>query len=175
MDLAGLLTQERSNLLKRWRDAILETYPAGSRQFLRKEKDTFANPVGTILGQELDALFDAFTALSDDGKIKSCLENILRIRAVQDFSPSGAVAFILDLKKIVSGMVKAKGLGNGITLEVAAFNRKVDDLLLLAFDVYSGFRLKLYELRVHEVQNQVGALLKRANLVCEIPDADPAV
>lgn len=175
MDLADLLKQERTTVTKRWRNAVMETYPADSRQFLRKEKDMFANPVGTILDQELDALFDAFNGLSDTGKIKSCLENILRIRAVQDFSPSGAVAFILDLKKIVGEMVKAKGLGNGIALEVEAFNRKVDDLLLLAFDVYSGFRLKLYELRVHEAQNQVGALLKRANLVCEIPDADPAV
>ncbi len=153
----------------------METYPADSRQFLRKEKDTFANPVGTILGQELDALLDAFISRSDAGKIKGCLENILRIRAVQDFSPSGAVGFILELKRIIRELLEAKRLGNGMGVEIEAFDKSVDDLLLLAFDVYSNFRNKLYELRVHEAKNQVGRLLKRANLVCEIPDAEPDV
>lgn len=173
MDLAEILSKERSALVKRWQDAVLDTYPADSRQFFKKEKDKFANPVGSIIGQELEALFDAFVAGTQREKVVSCLENILRVRAVQDFTPSRAVAFVLSLKEIVRERIQAKGLGNGIGEGLKAFDADVDALLLLAFDVYSRCRQRLFELRVNEVRNQVGRLLQRANLICEVPDAEP--
>lgn len=173
MDLAGILSRERSSVVKRWQEAVLDTYPADSRQFFKKEKDKFANPVGSIVGQEMGALFDAFVSERDREKVASCLENILRVRAVQDFRPSEAVGFVLALKGIVRERMEAKGMENSIGEDLKKFDADVDDLLLLAFDVYSRCRQKLFELRVHEVRNQVGRLLQRANLVCEIPDAEP--
>jgi hypothetical protein len=173
MDLAGILSKERSALVKRWRDALLDTYPPDARQFFKKEKDKFANPVGSIVGQELEALFDAFVAGNERERVVSCLENILRVRAVQDFQPSRAVGFILSLKEIVRERIQTKELGNGIGEGLKAFDADVDALLLLAFDIYSRCRQRLFELRVNEVRNQVGRLLQRANLVCEIPDAEP--
>ncbi|RJR24304.1 MAG: hypothetical protein C4582_04475 [Desulfobacteraceae bacterium] len=178
MDLAGILSLERSSLIKKWQEAVLDTYPADSRQFLKKERDKFSNPVGSILENELMSLFDAFLAGPDRDKMIVCLENILRLRAVQDFSPSQAVSFVFRLKSIVRERLHAKGLEidtNGIEEDLRIFEKNIDELVLLAFDIYCRCRQKIYELRVHEVQNQVGRLLKRANLVCEIPDTEPDV
>jgi hypothetical protein len=66
-------------------------------------------------------------------------------------------------------------LGNGHSPDMDALDRQVDEVLLMAFDVYSKCRQQIYEIRVHEVKNQVGKLLERANLIVEIPETAPGV
>jgi hypothetical protein len=56
-----------------------------------------------------------------------------------------------------------------------AFDSKVDHLALLAMDVYSQCREKLYEVRVGEVKNRSFRLLQRANLLVEIPEMESGV
>jgi hypothetical protein len=46
----------------------------------------------------------------------------------------------------------------------------MDQVILLAFDIYTQCRQKISDIKVNEVRNQVGRLLERANLVCEIPE-----
>jgi len=46
MVLEHLLSQKRAAILGRWFQLILETYPADTSRFLKKEKDRFVNPVG---------------------------------------------------------------------------------------------------------------------------------
>ena len=57
--------------------------------------------------------------------------------------------------------------------ETANPENRIDDIALLAFDIYSQCRQKIYEIRVNEVKNQLGSLLKRANLTFEIPEQEP--
>ncbi|MFH1293539.1 MAG: RsbRD N-terminal domain-containing protein, partial [Pseudomonadota bacterium] len=102
-----------------------------------------------------------------------CLENIIRIRSIQDFKPSQAIGFVLQLKKLVREMLESKAPINGLSGELQAFENRIDDIALLAFDIYSQCRQKIYEIRVNEVKNQLGRLLKRANLTFEIPEQEP--
>ena len=53
------------------------------------------------------------------------------------------------------------------------FETKIDELALLAFDIYMTHKKKLYEIRANQAKNQVSKLLERAGLVCEIPPWDP--
>ena len=39
------------------------------------------------------------------------LDGIIRIRSIQDFTPSEAVGFIFDLKTVIRGVVDAEGRG----------------------------------------------------------------
>ncbi|MBW2047887.1 MAG: RsbRD N-terminal domain-containing protein, partial [Deltaproteobacteria bacterium] len=119
---------------------------------------------------EIETLYDEIIRGEDPDRISSSLDTIIRIRAVQDFQPSGALAFVLQLKQIVR---EAVGASHGEEMET--LDRRVDDTLLLAFDVYSACRQKLAEIRVNEVRNQVGRLLEKANLIKEIPDQSPAL
>ncbi len=164
MDLEKQLRDRKRAIIRRWFDLIMETYPEDSRRFLKKEKDLFSNPVGQTVRQELEDLFDGMISGGDQEKIHGCLENIIRIRAVQDMKPSEAVGFVLLLKRLV------RQEGGGASESLAEFDDRIDQLALTAFDIYSKCRHKIYQLRVNEVQNQVGRLLKRANLVYEIPD-----
>lgn len=170
MNLENLLSDKRSKIVKRWRNAIISSYPEDSRSFLRREKSQFANPVGNIVGKEIEALYDGVIKGAPAADIANRLETVIRIRAVQDFTPSQAVGFVLELKGIIR-----EEAGAGQSREMQAVDHRIDEVLLLAFDVYSKCRQKLYDIRVHEVKNQVGRLLERANLIVEIPEQAPGL
>ena len=170
MNIDKLLAEKKSKIIKKWRDAIIQSYPEDSQGFLKREKSQFANPVGLIISKEIETLYDEIIKGDNTEKISSCLDSIIRIRAVQDFKPSRAVAFVLQLKQIIK-----EELGNGHSDEMQLLDNRIDDVTLLAFDVYSACRQKISEIRVNEVKNQVGKLLERANLISEIPEQRPAL
>ena len=173
MKLENVLAEKRSKIIKKWRNAIIETYPNETQRFIRKEKNQFSNPVGLILKEEIEILYDEVTGAGDRKRISSCLDNIIRIRAVQDFKPSQAIAFVLQLKRLIREEVKEKAPENGHSSELDTLEDRIDDTALQAFDIYSQCRQKIYEIRVNEVRNQVGRLLEKANLTCEIPELAP--
>jgi hypothetical protein len=53
---------------------------------------------------------------------------------------------------------------------LAAFERRIDGMALLCFDVYSECRQKLSDIRVNELRNQSHRLLKMAGLAYELPE-----
>ncbi len=175
MSLENLLSDKRSNIIKKWRAVIIETYPGDTQRFLRKEKDQFANPVGFVIGKEIESLYDELITGGEIEKISACLDSIIRVRAVQDFRPSDAVGFVLKLKKVIREELGGKAPMNGLSGEIRVLEDRIDYIALLAFDIYSRCRQEIYEIRVKEVKNHLGKLLKQANLTIEIPENKPDI
>ncbi len=173
MSLEKLLLDKRSAIIKKWRNLIVGTYPIDTQRFLKKEKDRFANPVGQTIAEDLENLYDGLVKGGDLDKLSSDLDNIIRIRAVQDFKPSQAIGFVLQLKGLIRDELKKKGQENGLVREIEALEDSIDNVALRAFDIYVKCRQKLYDIRVKEAKNQVERLLKRANLTIEIPEHEP--
>ncbi|MBW1681852.1 MAG: RsbRD N-terminal domain-containing protein [Deltaproteobacteria bacterium] len=173
MDLQRQLEEKKSSILKKWLEFIIGSYPRESRRFLTKEKDRFSNPVGQVIAERTEALYDGLISGGDEQVIVPCLEDILRIRAVQDLKPSQAVGFVLQLKQVVRQVLQ-KGVDGAVpSAALREFENRVDETALLAFDVYTRHKQKIYNIRVDEVKRQVTRLLKRANLVYEIPEMGP--
>ena len=172
MSLQNLLLQKRSPIVKKWCDLILQTYPEQSQAFLRKQKDRFANPVGCTIFEGIESIYDELVGEADSDKISLFLDNIVRVRAIQDFSPSRAVGFVFGLKKIIKDELESEIRQEGISEEWAAFESRIDSLALLCFDIYTECRQKIFDIRVNEVRNQSARLLKMAGLVYEIPDTE---
>jgi len=168
-----LLKQEQNAILNRWLRLILETYNPESASRLLKEKNQFSNPVGHTLRQGLEGVYAELSGELRPDKMRSYLDMIIRIRAVQEFSPARAVAFVFLLKNIIREESKKEAWTNLISQEdLVEFEQKVDEMALLAFNVYSDCRERLYELRVNEVKNRSFRLLQRANLLAEIPESE---
>ena len=165
MNLDSILSENRSTLIKKWQEAIIQTYPKETQKFLTREKSQFANPVGLIITKDVEILFDELVKGEDTEKIFSSLDKIIRIRAVQDFKPSHAVGFVLQLKSILR-----ETLEEGNSAEMHLLEDRIDAAALLAFDVYSQCRQQLNDIRVNEIRNEYGRLLERANLIKEIPE-----
>jgi len=169
MNLSELLAQNRSSIVKKWCDLVLDTYPKQSRNFLSKQKDRFANPVGRSIFEGIESVYDELVDEADADKITLFLDNIIRVRAIQEFSPSQAVGFIFGLKKVIKDELESEIRQEGISEEWAAFDSRIDSLALLCFDVYTKCRQEIFDIRVNEVKNQSSRLLKMAGLAYEIP------
>jgi hypothetical protein len=174
MDLLEHLARKKNAVVKLWFDRLMATYPADTAQFLRSQKDAFANPVGQNSLQSLDGIFDHILKDSDRNSATSILDPIIRIRAIQDFTPSRAIGFVFDLKGILQEMVPADAAGPEARKALAELHRRIDKLGLLAFDLYMQCREKIYDLKANEMRKRTLSAFDRAGLIKE-PDNDQAV
>ncbi len=165
MTLQEILIQKREDLIEKWFESILATYPKDSRSFFKKQKNRFANPMGHNIHEGVCDLFDVIVNEACNAeKADPFLDRIIRIRAIQDFSPSQAIVFIFDIKRLIRETVSTGG-DPRLAEEMALLERSLDEMALQAFDVYMRCREKLFELRVNEVRNLMIGALERANLV----------
>jgi len=173
MNLKKILSQKRSAIQQRWLQLTLETYPKDTLRFLKKQKNRFANPVGSTISKEIENIYEELLKGIDVERVSPILERIIKIRAIQDFTPSQAVSFIFLLKRVIQEELKTEIRENRLSDEVLIFESSIDDLALLGFDIYSKCREKIYELRSKEAKNQVSRLLQKAGLISEIPEWEP--
>jgi ferredoxin len=152
MVLENLLLQNKTTILKRWFDLILETYPADAVTLMRKEQNQFKNPVGATFSREIETLFKQLCEGGQNGECQTSLDAILKIRSVQDFSPSKAVGFIFQLKKAIEETLKSEICREQNIEAWRAFQSRIDALALQAFDVYMGCREKICEIRVNQAK-----------------------
>ena len=165
--LNDLLKQHKAGILKEWVDALTDSYHDDTSKFLKKQNDAFANPVGKAIFQGLASLLDELATGMDYQKIKSALDPVVRIRAVQDFSPSQAVAFIFSLKKIIRKKLKKGSNANNFTDDFLLIEMKIDKLAMIAFDIYMECREKINELKANELRNMTFKALERAGLLTD--------
>jgi len=171
IDFKKQLIEKKAAILKKWFDAVADTYPDNTSSFLKKQKARFANPVGYNLAEGLEGLFDALLQGLIPDTVSAFLDSIVRIRAIQDFAPSEALAFIFQVKKIVRQELGAEFLKQQrMTEELAAFDSAVDDLALFSFDIYMKCREKIYELKANEARNMTFRLLQQAKLIVDDQD-----
>ncbi len=161
--LKDILKSKRSEILKSWSQYIRDTYPPETSRFLHSQPNEFANPVGAAIGRVTDQLFD-FLVEKDLPweKAAHVLDDVVRLRAVQEFSPSHAVGFIFLLKRAVRNAVLGELQAKELWPDLLAFESKVDNLALTAFDLYMKCREKIYELRATEIRNRTSRILERA-------------
>ncbi|MGI6552599.1 MAG: hypothetical protein GX779_07420 [Clostridia bacterium] len=164
MRMEEFLFSYREEVFDRWFQGVFAEYAPETARFLRNEKDQFANPVGHALYEGLEGLYRELLLEKASPQIHLYLEKILQVRAVQDFAPSQAVSFVLRLKEVVREEVKKREPQVKVTVESwLAFEEKVDSLVLLAFDVYSQYRERLYEIKVKELKNSIEVFRRRLN------------
>ena len=152
MVLENLLSQNQKAILKRWFDLILETYPGETASLMRKDRNQFTNPVGFTISKEIEALFKGLLGDINLAGLSTSLSAILKIRSIQDLSPSQAVGFIFLLKKAIGETIQGEGQKETIQDEWLRFQSKIDELALHAFDVYMDCRERISEIRVKKAQ-----------------------
>lgn len=168
MNLTNLLSEKKDAILKRWFDEILSVYPVQTSNFLKTQKDPFANPVGQTIFHGIEDIFNEILNSEADSKnISSFLENVIRISAIQEFTASKAMGFIFSLKKAVRDALNKEINEGSLYPELLILDERIDKIALLSFDIYMKSREKLYEIKANEVKNMTFNLLRRANLVTE--------
>ncbi len=163
--LSDLLDRQRTTLLKRWFQLIVESYPPDTAGFLRDEKDPFLNPVGSTLSREIDVVFDEIVRETDSDRLSESLDNVIKIRAVQEFTPSQAVQFLFLLKAVLREGLKGAPDSQQLYGELFEVESRIDRAALIAFDLYLRRREKIHEIRTRELRERSGWLMERMNRI----------
>ncbi|GAB6175377.1 RsbRD N-terminal domain-containing protein [Desulfobaculum senezii] len=175
MKLAELLTTRRDDILERWFDLIVKTYPGLSSIFLKKDHP-WGNPVGVNIKTAISGIYDELLQDEASDRLAPLIDTVVRIRAVQEYSPSEATAIFMLLKHVVreaaSKEVEESGeaLSQECIQDLWDFESNVDTVVLIAFDIYTKCREKLFELRLNDSKQRFSGLLRRAGLVCDFSE-----
>ena len=152
--LRKLLSENKSLIVNAWTQLIIESYASETSKFLKLEKDQFNNPVGHIITKNAEAIFDEIIKEENTGEIISLLDDIVKIRAVQDFPPSIAVNFIYLLKKVIKDKLADEMKDKNLLNEYLDFDLVIDQAALTAFNLYMNAREKIFSIRVNELKSK---------------------
>ena len=163
MMLRELLQNREDAILERWLREALAAYPEESSALFARQKDPFANPVGHSLRAGMAGIFKAVLDGMDQEKIHECLVEMIKIRAVQQFSASQALSFIFSLKEAVRVELEKPTGDSRFSTELTEFERDIDRIVLAAFDIFVQCREQVHELRINEVKRQVSWVVEKLN------------
>jgi hypothetical protein len=175
MNLNDLLSEKKSSIVQKWFDAIIDNYPDDSSHFLKKQKDQFLNPIGNTISRNIEGLFDEILHDAASEQIFPFLDDVIKIHAIQDFSPSKAVSFMSLLKPVVREALGSDIARHSLSAELQSFEANIDNLTFLSFDIYMKCRERIFELRVNEIKTMTFRLLKRANLIAEVEEHESEI
>ena len=172
MGLRNLLENKKSSIINKWFEFVTETYAPDAALFFKNQGDGFLNPVGGTTRNILEKLFEAILEKADADGIAVTLEPLIKIRAVQNFSPSKAVGFLFVLKTILRKELK-KELKNINPEELELIDTRIDSLALIGFDVFMQCREKIYDLKTNTERSKIYTAFARAGLIKEIAADEP--
>ena len=151
MELSEALSNRKKEILSLWIERTLDSYAAPG--FFKSSTDPFANPVGVNIASGLTTLFDLLLGKSNQQDYLKPLDQVVRIRAVQEFTPSQAVAPFLELKWVVKQVFSGNQETRPLLAALDAFDCDIDRMALAAFDIYTDCREQLYRNRIQELKS----------------------
>lgn len=161
--LKDLLVSKRWAIEKRWMDHILDSYPKDTRDFLKSQSNRFANPVGASIAGFVEKLYDWLIQGVDSQPEALCssLDEVIRIRAVQDFCPADAVGFIFLVKPAIRETLHSEIVKQNLFEELFSLEARIDSIALLAFDIYVQCRERIFDLKANEIRRRTSRMLER--------------
>ena len=154
-----VIAEHRDEILKRWIDHTMEGYPEETAKFLRSKTDPFANPVGAGLREGLEILLDGVLRGVEPEELSSAMDRVIRVRAVQELSPSTAVGFIFDLRGLLRDFFSGTNAGTKESFDI--IDQRIEHLGMYAFDVYMSCREQMWAIRAQEIRNQSVGIMER--------------
>jgi hypothetical protein len=163
MTLRDLLRKHAEGIVRRWLDDALASYSDHTSAVFSREKDPFANPVGHSLRTGTQAIFDAILQQKDPEQVRPHLHDIIKIRAVQEISASGAVSFVFHLKDAIRTELGTAACEPQYSSDWAELDGAIDRIALTAFDVFVQCRERLCDLRINEMKRTVPWIVDKMN------------
>lgn len=153
MELRRLLNKNKSVILKKWLAAIYDTYPADTANFIKGEGDMFSNPVGHTITVNAEHILEGLIGGEDTSVLSDHLEQIIRIRAVQDFTPIQATSFIKSLETVIFSQLKPEIHRHSLLDEWEELQARIVNLTLLACGIHVKMKERIQHIRMKEIEN----------------------
>lgn len=145
--------QAKEAIAELWLGRVLHTYPSQTAAFLAGQKDEFRNPIGHTLREGLAILLEELLRGMEADRVRAALDTIVQIRAVENCPAGKALGFLFQLKPILRDRVPEA--------ELEMLYGRIDEMALLAFELYTKYRERIFEARANEAKRRVFVLERR--------------
>jgi hypothetical protein len=170
--LKDFILRKKEAILGRWRQALFDSYHRDAVSFIANQTDRFSNPLGHAIMKGTASILDSLISETLPDETKSSLENLVKIRGVQEFSPSQAVGFLFLLKDAVREELADEINPAEHSADLLKWEKSIDRMALLAFDIYSECRERLADIRIKEFRARTQKILDRAKVFFENTDEE---
>ncbi|MGA2263116.1 MAG: RsbRD N-terminal domain-containing protein [Acidobacteriota bacterium] len=154
--LMTALAAHKSSVINKWLERTFQAYLESTNRFFPHEKDPFCSPVDRTLREGLSSLFLGLTRGLNVAALAPDLYGIVRIGAVHDMSASQAVGFVFILKHVIREELETDA--KCISQWTTDLDARIDEMALLAFDIFMRVRQQICEMRVSEVRRMTSLL-----------------
>ena len=163
MRINDVIDKKRTSILKSWFNAIVESYPEGAGKYLNNTKNKFSNPIGYTIEHALPPILDAVIRCDVNKAAEKSLDDIIRIRAVQEIEPADALNFINFLRAIIISEISSYINTNSGLNEFLLLEKTFESMTNYAFNSYVKFREKIYEIKANERLKTFEKMIERLN------------
>jgi len=165
-----LLEERKDTIVERWVDAVLSAYPSESAALFQAQQDPFANPLGHSVREGTRGIFQTILDGMDQDDLRTHLDKIVRIRAVQQLTPSQALSFVFSLRSIVREVIPEGEVDAHLREGLTELDARIDGVALAAFELYAARREEVSQLRIREVKRQVAWVHEKMNRLGQGPE-----
>ncbi len=159
MQIGKIILRQKQSIITQWRQSIIGSYPAESGSYLLENKNKFANPIGFTLANSLPVIVDAVIDGCLSADAKKSLDDIIKIRAVQEFKPSEAIGFVASLRAIVLSEISDEANLSDFLHTEKIFN-EINDYTI---NTYVCFKEKIYDIKANEQLRTFEKMVERLN------------
>ena len=163
MSIGDLLRERQDAIVERWAEAVFSSYHKDAAVLFQKQQDPFANPVGKSVRDGTRGLFRVILDGMNPEELRTHLDEIIRVRAIQQFSPSEALSFVFSLRSILRTVVPELDSDPQLRNDATELDKTIDEVALAAFEMYSERREEVAQLRIKEVKRQMGWVFEKIN------------
>ena len=150
-----ILHEKKQQILSRWQSSA---FSCQNHDLLRgqKQEQRFSNPIAYVIEKNTREIYEWLIKDEKDGDLFTPLEEICRFRAVQDIKPAEALRFIYALKQIIRDELMDEIQNSDVKAQLWDVDQRIDEIGLLAFNIFSDYRAKIYEIRIDEIKRMYG-------------------
>ncbi len=151
MEITEALKQKQKDIHALWLERTLNSYT--SPGFFKKATDPFANPVGVNTSKALEEIFTLLISSAEQKEFSGPLDQIIRMRAVQDMTPAHAVAPLLELRWVIKQVFAKDEKTAHLLPDLDNLDCEIDRIALAGFDMYMNCREQLHQCRIRELKS----------------------
>jgi len=146
------LSLYRKEIMDSWLESLYSSYHNNAEDLLKHEDDPFLNPVGSTITRCISKIYDGLISGLQPENLRDSLDDIIRIRAVQDFLPSQAISFLFSLRSVVHDFLSSVDDGSVSLKSMKSIDIWFDTAAALGFDIYMECRENIFNLRIREIK-----------------------
>ncbi|CFX70849.1 RsbT co-antagonist protein RsbRD, N-terminal domain [Syntrophomonas zehnderi OL-4] len=150
------ISEKKPKILSKWQASASTSHAKQDPLIVNTKKGRFTNPMAYIIEKNAEEIFEWLIKPDDNLDLLTPLQEICKLRAIQDFKPAEALKFIFTLKQIIRDELAEGDQTNNWSIEIWDVDKRIDEIGLHAFDIYSDCQAKIYEIKMNEIKRLYG-------------------